>query len=235
MYFHAIVEDFKEAGISLAFKGNLPDDEKCRNILIDSGFLEDVNSAFKVKMETKADNIKIIKGSISDPSVAKKLCLFTMEKLKVDRVFTRKLYDIISELMTNTKHWAYSDKCVCNWYLFAKYIKNKECVRYTFLDTGKGIPSTIRKKGLEVAADVIGRSSHSHYIISALKGEDFRSHTGYKYRGEGLPRIYSYQEQGYINNLTVISDAGYYSDRRSKDLLRRLKGTLFYWEIYGSS
>jgi len=235
MYFLAVLRDLKESHVISAFRGNFPLNKECKELLKKSGFLRDVDSNVRVNWDSDADNIKIIKGSISNPEVAKNICKFAIQKLPSNRLYTKELYDVIMELMTNTRHWAYKEKGehVRNWYLFAKYIEKDKCVRFTFLDTGQGIPQTIKKKNIESLADAVGLSSHSKYIESALKGE-FRSRTGEKHRGEGLPRICSYEQEGYIKDLTVISEKGYYSISRNDDIDRKLKGSLFYWEVHRS-
>jgi hypothetical protein len=140
---------------------------------------------------------------------------------------------MIIELMTNTKQHAYNDTkrkfTTTDWYVFARHDIESNSVRFIFLDTGEGIPSTVKKTFRETLP-IIGKSETS-YIQSALEGELLRTRTGKTYRGKGLPKIYSFYKEGIIKDLTIISNYGYFGSKRSNDINQKLNGTLFYWEL----
>ncbi len=237
MYFLALLKKIKFSKVAYDFKGSVPSDRNCYNLLESSGFFRYVNSGMTKKdLSYTSDVIQIASGQKADDSIAKEICDFTRSKLNLRRADIKKLYVMIIELMTNTRHWAYDadDKRkfpFTDWYVFVKYVIEKKVVRFIFLDTGRGIPFTVKRKGFEPARELIGLGpTHTEYINSALKGE-FRSRTGELYRGKGLPTIYSYYTQKYINNLTVISNSGYFAEKKMNDMKKELKGTLFYWEL----
>lgn len=237
MYFLAIFKKIKSSKVGCSFKGSMPSNKKCRDLLEASGFLKYVDSGrTKKDLSYASEVIQITSGQKADILTAKKLCDFIISKLNLKRVEIKRLYVMIMELMTNTKHHAYIKDykkkfLFTEWYIFARFIAEKNMVRFIFLDTGRGIPFTVKRKGFEPARELVGFGlNHTEYIRSALKGE-FRSRTGESYRGKGLPTIHSYNTLKYINNLTVISNRGYFAEEKKEDMERELKGTLFYWEL----
>lgn len=237
MYFLALLKRIKSSKVAYGFKGSVPSNKNCRDLLESSGFLKYVNSGkTKKDLSHASEVVQIENGQKADDSIAKKICDFTMSKLNLKRVDIKKLYVMIIELMTNTKHHAYGTDGkrkfpFPDWYVFVRYVIEKKTVRFIFLDTGRGIPFTVKRKGFEPARELIGFGPNdAEYINSTLKGE-FRSRTGESYRGKGLPKIYSYCTQQYTNNLTVISNRGYFSEQKKEDMKEKLKGTLFYWEL----
>jgi len=238
MYFLAILKRIKSSkSVVYSFKGSWPSNQKCRDLLDSSGFLKYVDSGrMKKDLSLLSEVIQIENGQKADNSIAKKVCDFAMSKLNLKRVEIKKLYVMIIELMTNTKHHAYNKArknqfVLTDWYIFVRFINDNQALRFIFLDTGLGIPFTVKRKGFEPARELIGLGpNHVEYINSALKGE-FRSRTGESYRGRGLPKIYSYFTNQYINNLTIISNHGYFAEDKKEDMNKRLRGTLFYWEL----
>ena len=72
--------------------------------------------------------------------------------------------------------------------------------------------------------------------MSALQGSEFRSETGKKYRGKGLPEIYDDCCKSKIKNLRVISGKAKClvkndSTVQSELLTSSFDGTMFSWEI----
>lgn len=240
MYFLAIVKKMKSSKVVYGFKGSSPSNKNCRDLLESSGFFKYVHSGMMMKdLSYESDVVQISNGQNADPSTAQKICDFTMLKLNRKRKNIRSLYDMIIELMSNTKQHAYSDSkyTLRDWYVFVSFISEKKSVRLIFLDTGEGIPTTLKRTGFEYIKALVSGvpllsigASHTEYIHSALKG-DLRSRTGELHRGKGLPKIYSFHKDGYINNLTIISNYGYFAEDTDDDIEKELKGTIFYWEL----
>lgn len=236
MYFLAILKRLRFSGVNYRCEGDLPNNEKCKYLLRASGFLSYVNSRNPNADLTREDAfVRIISGKYSEPKTAKKICDFVISKLNFTRIGTMDLYIMIMELMSNTRDHAYINvnkyHMLTDWYVFVYCLEDKNAIRFIFLDTGDGIPSTIRKKLLEPTKTFLGLRSHTDYIKSALEGIDLRSRTGELYRGNGLPTINSSYQQDYIKDLTIISNRGYFGKDRQDDLGLELEGTLFYWEI----
>ena len=236
MYFLAILKRLKITGISYRCSGSLPKNEESKHLLKESGFLNYVKSRDRRADLTLGSNVvQIICGQYVEGKTAKRICKFVISKLNLTRLDTFNLYDMIMELMSNTREHAYisGPRFITDWYIFVYYVPEKEAVRFIFLDTGVGIPSTIRKRRLEPTKTALGLNSHTNYIKSALAGTEtyIRSRTGESYRGNGLPTINSFSQQSYIKDLTIISNRGYFPEMEQGDLDLGLEGTLFYWEI----
>jgi len=239
MYFLALIKRMKSSRVAYGFKGSIPSNKNCRYLLDSSGFFKYVDSGkMKKDLSYESDVVQISNGQNADPSTAKNICDFTMSKLNRKRKDIRSLYDMIIELMSNTKQHAYNRRyAIRDWYIFVSFISEKKCVRLIFLDTGEGIPTTVKRTGFEYIKALVSNvplmsigTKHTEYIQSALKGE-LRSRTGDLHRGKGLPKIYSFHNAGYINNLTIISNRGYFAEGRDDDMKKELKGTLYYWEL----
>lgn len=228
MYLLAIIKNIKTNKLSkYSFSGNFPKDKNINLLLNESGFLNYVTTKNKINLTKKGNNIEIKNGKQIDQNVAKETCDFVNKILKTDTKYTKFLYNMLIELMTNTFQHAYTSDCflINHWYLFAENGNNS--IKFIFLDTGLGIPNTIRKKFYENILPL----KDNQFIYSALIGE-FRTNTQQGYRGKGLPKIYQYYNEHTIKNLAIISGKGCCILQNSNyDMDNILNGTLFYWEI----
>lgn len=232
IYLLAIIKDLQKLGkVKHNFIGNLPKNEECKQLFIHSGFLNYVNSRHS-KIEPVSDMIQIECKNIYDQTVTKKVCDFICEKAHCDINQTKFLYVLINEMMLNTYQHAYKDDTLTNnWYLFVQYDTN---IKFTFLDTGLGIPCTVQKKWHEKVLN----KKDSNIITSALNG-DFRTKTKHKYRGKGLPKIKECLDRKNLNNINIISNKAFCSLNVENDLTvineinlsQSLPGTIYYWEL----
>lgn len=231
MYLLTVMKNTKmQQDRKIIWKGNFPKDEKINQFLKASGFLNYMKTAEKNLIHSD-ENFEIQCGKLMQGDVAKYICEFTNSKLNKDKIFSKFLYRMLTELMTNTKDHAYNRKSTFDycWYIFVENDQDK--IRYTFMDNGIGIPTTVLKKFYEKIIEILHLDNQYKYIESALKGE-FRTETKAEHRGTGLPDIYGISKNGNINNLTIISNYAYYSkEQKSYDLETHLEGTILYWEI----
>ena len=152
-------------------------------------------------------------------------------KKNIDRKGITFLYNMLSEMMENTKLHAYTDTDNIehkDWFIFAEKINNR--IAYVFLDVGLGITETIKRK----ISDTFTWKTKSKMLLSALKGEK-RTRTKKVYRGKGLPYIFTLQSEGKIKNLRIISNNACFNLNDNEDIKKELKGTFFYWEIEGEN
>lgn len=213
MYLIAIIHNIKRKMYwEYEFKGNFPKNLNVNKQLVDCGFLKFFSSDYRGIARTKSDNITIETGSKSEPLIAKQICDYVNNVLGTQRVYTRFLYNILIELMTNTKQHAYnnSDKYFSHkWYIFVENVNHS--IKFIFLDIGDGIPKTIRKKFTEKFIENMDKIFNkpilsledNEYILSALEGHK-RSQTKLPYRGKGLPKIYQYYIDNNIHNLKIM-------------------------------
>lgn len=142
-----------------------------------------------------------------------------------DKTYTRNLYILLIELMSNTREHAYkpNSETLSNWYIFAK--KDSNSINIVFMDTGASIPVTINKRLNE---QIFG--TDSHLIHSALKGE-CRSQTKKPNRGKGLGVLLDLEKTQYINNLKLISRKGEYPYSKEKENFKEFHGVLVHFNI----
>ena len=235
MYLLAIMNSHdRKYDKSAWFSGNEPTDKEVRRKFKESGFYNYVQTRGNAQLNKSTDKIQIVSGRRCETEIAKRVSDFVC---RIADVPTRKcsfLYNIMIELMSNTHKHAYKENSVLMpiWYCFAEYDGNEK-ISFTFMDTGSGIPSTVRKNFAEKVG-FGGFKEENMYVISALKGE-FRTATKQDYRGKGLPKIREYRANESIKDLHIVSNRADVEVRREdyhgSDLEEAMRGTLYYWSI----
>lgn len=234
MYLLAIMNNHGAAYGNVSFSGNEPKDAEIKRKFKESGFYKYVNAKGNAKLVTGSDKIQIICGDRCDTNTARKISDFVCEKAGIPTRRCSFLYSTMIELMSNTHKHAYREKNVLMpiWYCFVEYSR-QNTISFTFMDTGCGIPATVKKNFIE-KCDLLGLKDENSYVISALEGE-FRTATEQKHRGKGLPKIREYCTEKSILNLHIVSsraDVGVYSKGyNGRDLKEALQGTLYSWNI----
>jgi len=238
LYLLALTNAFRSFGFDYAIRGNLPSDPEAKKIFLESGIYRyfESNSA---PLKSNSQCVQVFAGFNADPRIAKKLCQFAMARLGVGKVATRGLYDIVMEIILNTVQHAYDKRPDHQkWFAYARYEAESESIRFTILDSGLGIPQTVRRSFVEHFQQLVklfgieSPNLDSELIKSALAGE-FRTKTQQAYRGKGIPRINSYETSGYIKALTIVSNQGYVSPAGSVSyaLPYGFLGTLYSWRM----
>ena len=233
IYLLAVIKDLQHIGYTKHnFYGNLPVNQAAHEFFESSGFLNYVQSQHQ-QVEQGNNQFQIVYNNKYDQETIKRVCEFVWKEANYDRVSTRFLYVLLTEMMLNTQQHAYeeqSDKRD-SWYLYVR--KDHDRMKFTFLDTGLGIPSTAKKKWSEK----IFRRLDTEIIVSALDG-GFRTQTGRDYRGKGLPKIKECVMQHSLEKLYIISNKAccqlqYLNSYSisSIELSKSLMGTIYYWEI----
>lgn len=235
MYLLALLNNanlVKSKNVSIA--GNIPRDKNAKRIFIESGFFKYVHYTGKRITSRNNDNIQIVNGNNSDPFTARKVSDFVCERVGISPRKCDFLYIMLIELMSNTCKHAYNDSNNLfepNWYCFIEY--SKSIITFTFMDTGEGIPATVRKNFTE-KVDFLGIKGDDKYVVSALNGE-FRSSTRQFNRGKGLPKIKDFCDDEKIQNMRIITnkaDVTVLKNRiQSYTIKTPLQGTLYYWQI----
>lgn len=238
MYIIAFMNNFKRLKIlNVHIAGNLPKNESARIFLEDVGFYSYVRSLKSTHPQNIKDRFQISHGKNADGTLVGKICDFINKIMgKTDLIDTKRLYPMIMELMTNTRQHAYNKNNMssimeCNWYIFAENLDN--CIKFVFLDTGVGIPATLRYNYFEKISKMFLKNDAS-FISSALQGA-FRTETKKSNRGKGLPGIYQDSITERIRNMTIISGKGKCTilDNgmiQEDNLSSHFEGTLFCWD-----
>lgn len=232
MYIIALIKNVRLAKVfHVVCEGNTPKNKDACLLLEQSGFYNYVTST--TCADTDNARIRIMRGRAADGGCAGTICEFVHKSGSAKITTTKKLYSMIVELMTNTIQHAYQCKSKVmdeNWFVFAE--SDHDNISFVFLDTGEGIPATVRKTFVE-KIEKIFVANDAKLIASALRG-DFRTETKEGFRGKGLPQIYSDACDGKITDLVIISGKGKCTVNCEGKIIEEtlssnFVGTLFYW------
>ena len=234
MYLIALIKNTKRLKVlQINCSGNIPQSESARKVIETSGFYNYVSPQYKVE-NTVNSNINISSGYEADPELVGGICDFVHKNSLLDRIDTKPLFPMIMELMTNTKQHAYSnnDTVKSKWYIFVE--NSDKQIQFVFLDTGEGIPNTIRRDFFEKIRSMV-TNSDAFFISSALKGA-FRTETEQGHRGKGFPEIYNRISERSISDFTIVSCCGKCDveddgNIHETKLSSGLRGSLFYWKL----
>lgn len=213
----------------IIIKGNVPADIKCKKIFLSSGFYDYVDSVYSTPKNI--DILSIKSDNKIEGRIAKQIIDFACGKLELKRgAVTKAFYTTILECMGNTRQHAYASNKAkyAKWWLVAYYDDEHKCVYFSILDNGKGIPYTARKKFYEIFFPI----SDTKIIRSVLNG-DFRTSTGLKYRGKGLPTINKFMKQNLIQDLMIVSNNAFYKADNEQEIIleKKFDGTLICWSF----
>lgn len=236
MYLLAIVNSLKDTFKNkFQFSGNSPSNPDSKKLFDESGFYRFVKHIGNTDINRNSNNIQIRSGNNSDTNFAKSISDFVSKNANIDIKDCRFIYTMIIELMSNTFKHAYDDKSlfVPCWYCFARFSELENIISFTFMDTGAGIPATVKKNFLE-KIKFLNIRKENQLVRSALDGE-FRTGTELPYRGKGLPKIKEFCDNNKIQNTRIITNKADVTIKQngydSTDLTIPLVGTLYYWEI----
>jgi len=227
------IKDGKKRNMELRFKA--PQNIELKEKVYNSGFVtysKPRNYVEKNKEKSKNyltiennDNFRIQKGSFINRTYLRKIIEFVENKKQGSK---KVLYPILHEMMENTMFHAYDENDLTrpkDWYLFSEC--DSHTIKFFFLDTGKGIVGTARKRWHDIFKLI---NKDSEILKTVLEGKH-RTQTKKKYRGKGLPHIYETSLNNKILNLKIISNKGCLNLNGDRDLKEELIGTLFYWEM----
>lgn len=232
MYMMSLIEELQVSKKPFHIQGRYNNDYS--NLFKESGFIEYLKNKNKEIKDINSNILAIKTGQDTKVDIAQKVVKNLREWLSLDRNFTKPIYRILIECMTNTNNHAYlqDENKLRKWYLMAYY--KEDSVQFVFLDNGVGIASTIKKNWYEIISLF---HPDEKLIQSALDGEILRSQTGDKKRGKGLPSIKKSAESDYIKELFIISNKAFIdcTNNFNKALNKEFKGTLISWKICNSN
>lgn len=227
MYLIAVMNDSSKY-MDVMFKGSFPKDKNAYNVLLSSGFTDYVNVNARKDIRPKDNKIRILKGKLVNPQIASEICTFVQKNFELEENETSVVYKTLVELMENTRHHAYDESCGFlpkEWYIFAECIDEKIVV--TFLDTGLGIPATVRKS----IRDFLPFNGDDAKLMQSTLNGDWRTETEDRNRGKGLPKIaQNCCSSGLMKNMYIYSGKGVCmidNTIRKKRNNNKVYGTLF--------
>lgn len=219
-------------------QGDFPKDRKCRDMIIESGFLnqmyDDKHRRYNVKSQSSLIFFEkgIDKLSRKDNENLSILIRHVVKYLTgVDDNFAS-LKTILLEICGNSIEHAYSANK--HWLLGIKYENEK--VIFTVTDIGKGILDTLYRKFSSKLLDKFKLNNRLDILKGAFD-KKYGSRTKEINRNKGLPAVKCMMDDGAIQDLVVLTNdvIWFYNN----DLLShkfeagktRFRGTLYQWTI----
>ena len=215
-------------------RGFLPWDPKCKQYLIDSGFLEGKVNEYGIKFQPSrsTSKMRIAVGQ------SKWTDLDGMHAVEIAEKTQRHLHGtisptfitiIIKEICGNSVEWGNSKHK--QWVLSAKFETNR--VEYVALDLGEGILKTIHRDFWQKIKE-LGFTSDTDILWNAFDKKYF-SHSEDPNRHKGLPQIKSEFKQGRFRELSVLTNSVLlnFADESKNGTIGRtgFQGTLYRWVI----
>lgn len=244
MYLIAVINNAKHVRLlRLKCSGNFPNNVIAQNVIEKVGFYDYVKVPGRKIVSKDPNRIRILHGREPNVEITSSICDFVNEKMNSEtKLLTKRLYPILIELMTNVRQHAYrygSSTMNPEWYVYVENLESE--IRFVFLDSGMGIPNTVRKNWVEILKDsfgmLLGDRGDPDYIEAALQGK-FRTETRQENRGKGLPEIYNavVSRNSRFKEMLVISGRGKcrvgIDGRIEKTYIEgTFEGTMFMWNF----
>jgi hypothetical protein len=240
LYFLSIFENaFNDNSALYGVKGSFPVDKSVHSFLTkvgfyDVAFIANRNSKLKINKTPKHIFVYDNKTNVDE---VERICKFIFRDNLSANPASHKLYETLVEMMENSESHAYipNRKHLPYWYILAWNNKDDKCYEIAFLDTGTGIPATVRKSIPEQGSRIV-RKNDAHLLKAAMKGGKSRSRTGKAYRNRGLPSILNIMKQDYFYGFELMSDQGSCAiadDKKARfeNLPFTFNGTLAFWKV----
>ncbi len=210
-------------------RGNYPTNDNARKILIESGFADIMQSAFKSLRTKKYKNQLYIVGSkrVDNKKIGQSVREAVGFLTGVEKHF-QPIYTMLIEICSNSVEHANKKDKDKNWVVSVSYEPNR--VNFIVVDTGEGIMRTIKKKLPELFVDKF-RSDGA--ILEDLLNKGYQSRTKEINRHKGLPKIKENFDAGYVDNMKILTNKVWY-DMASKTFEKTENeyfGVLYSWSF----
>lgn len=210
--------------------GNYPGNAKVRDYILNSGFLEVLNSNIILEPEKIYTNqmYMIGKGIVCSKKIGGSVKK-AMKQLLGREIAYPPVYDNLIEICTNSVEHSNNDAIDKNWLISIS--KKNDCIQFILTDTGLGILKTLHKKRKEFFKDKFFRKDGQ--VLNDIFNKKYQSRTGELNRHKGLPIVLESFNDGFISNLKVLTNCVLYNFRTSNflTLKNEFKGTLIYWTV----
>lgn len=232
-----LLSSMKELNIyGINIEGNLPKDTTCRNIILSSGYMENmtsVSNSIKTTLETfKSKNMIIMSGG--ETSASKKIgqCLqHAIMELYGQPLHYPPIYGMIQEINGNSVEHAYKEHP--HWIFGINHDKENNKIIFTFTDNGFGILQTLKRRVKKTILDTLNLKTDED-ILRGVFDKEYNSRFKKQYnRNKGLPVVRKTQVNKKLNNLLVITNNVFLhlDSYESMKLKSSFIGTFYYWEL----
>lgn len=217
--------------------GNMPANEVCRNLFLDSGFLDYMTTLSGKKFTKNSANLILSVGSdktlneVIGKTIEKSMKFLTGKEQKYPPV-----YSIIQEICSNSVEWAkpHSSKSK-NWLLgiYLQTIDDQQYINFALTDIGNGILHTLNRRLGTKLVEGLGNVSETEILMRAFDRR-YGSKSDEPNRNKGMPLVKDRHTRGYICNLKVITNnvlLDFCDSSKNKVIGMNLPGTFYSWSI----
>ena len=218
-------------------QGNSPKNEGLRQLFLESGFFNHVQTQGR-RFNAKNKLIHKVTKNRVEPDLVREACLYALRHVYGNSEPVEPLYDILIEVMQNTNNHAGLERGKYDWWLNIFNDPNSKKSTFTFVDLGAGIfeslpVKTFKKKFIEM----FGLTNNLKLVPKLFNGE-IKSRTARPERGKGIPQIFECSQDNVFSKFLLISNDVYadLKDNGNNRLLdQNFDGTLFFWELENSN
>ena len=213
-------------------QGDVPLDEKCKKVFIESGFLNYMKNEDGLPYQINSPNliVKAGKNTTGNKNISMAIKKSMEFLLSTPRRY-QPAYTVAMEICSNSVEHAYTSHAK-NW-LLSVHQNDNNTVTFTMTDTGQGILKTLKKKFKREIEKVILNKNDCDIVFSAFQRK-YGSSTEEINRNRGLPCILDKFNNGYISKLKVITNNVYLdfeNQTNNKILNKPFPGVLFSWVV----
>ena len=220
----------KLAGAHVGCWGNYPADDNIRSFLLDSGFLNIIQSNIKYASEKSFGNqMYMIGKDVVESNVIGNSVKVAMEQLIGFKTYYPPVYDNMIEICSNSVEHSNKSESLKNW--LVSISKEGDTLSFILTDTGAGILQTLKKKKLDLFTDKLFKNDGK--VLKDVFNKRYLSCTGEINRHKGLPIVYESFLDGFISNLMVLTNCVLYDFEKNQytNLKNEFKGVMYYWTI----
>lgn len=213
-------------------QGDVPLDEKCKKVFIESGFLNYMKNEDGLPYNIDSSNliVKAGKNTTGNKNISMAIKKSMEFLLSVSRRY-QPAYTVAMEICSNSVEHAYISHAK-NW-LLSVHQNDDKTVTFTMTDTGQGILKTLKKKFKREIEKAIHNKNDCDILFSAFQRK-YGSSTEEINRNRGLPCILDKFNNGFIRKLKVITNNVYldFEDQTNNKILNKpFPGVLFSWVV----
>ena len=211
-------------------RGNTPSNDEAREIMLNSGFFDIMQSAFKPLKTKKYNNQLYIVGSkrVDNKRIGQSVKEAVGYLTGTERHF-QPIYTMLIEICSNSVEHANKKEKDKNWVVSVSYEPDR--VNFIVVDTGEGILRTIHRKFPEWFIDTIFREDGK--VLEDLLNKEYQSRTQEINRHKGLPKIKENFEAGFVDDMKILTNNVWY-DMASKTYEKTKNeyfGVLYSWSF----
>jgi len=220
------------------FKGNEPDNPILKRLFQESGFYDFVKTkkSYQSKTNSSGNLLHRESNSIVVPEVAGEAVMRGIRHTDLTYKDTDPVYDILIECMQNTNnHASLNNYGNCNWWLYVYNDPNEKITKYSFVDLGVGIFSSLVANGLlNKVLKKFNYLKNIEMVDDLLSGKiQSRIDEDNEIRGKGIPQIVDYAKTDYFKRFFIIANDVKIDVKTGEkwQLDFSMKGTFLYWEL----